>query len=91
MPILFFYVLWMYVFRRIAQKQGLGGLMSVGKSKAKVYVEKDTGVTFDDVAGVGEAKDELKEVINFLKNPQVYGRLGAHIPKGVLLGVPPRS
>jgi len=89
LPILFFYALWMFVFRRIAQKQGLGGLMSVGKSKAKVYVEKDTGVTFDDVAGVDEAKDELKEVINFLKDPQVYGRLGAHIPKGVLLVGPP--
>ena len=89
LPVLFFYALWMLVFRRMAQKQGLGGLMSVGKSKAKVYVEKDTGVTFGDVAGVDEAKEELQEVINFLKNPQLYGRLGAHIPKGVLLVGPP--
>jgi cell division protease FtsH len=89
LPILFFYVLWMFVFRRFAEKQGLGGVMSVGKSKAKVYVEKDTGVTFDDVAGIEEAKEELREVINFLRDPQRYGRLGAHIPKGVLLVGPP--
>lgn len=81
LPVGFFYLLWMFVVRRMAEKQGFGGLMSVGKSKAKVYVEKNTGVTFDDVAGVEEAKEELEELINFLKNPQRYGRLGAHIPK----------
>jgi cell division protease FtsH len=89
LPVLFFFALWMFLFRRFAERQGLGGLMSVGKSKAKVYVEQDTGVTFDDVAGVDEAKEELREIINFLKQPQDYGRLGAHIPKGVLLVGPP--
>ncbi len=90
LPVLFFFAVWMFVFRRIAEKQGLGGgLMSVGKSKAKIYVEKDTKVTFDDVAGVDEAKEELKEIIDFLKNPGQYGRLGARIPKGILLVGPP--
>ena len=63
--------------------------MSIGKSKAKIYVEADTGVTFDDVAGVDEAKDELREVVDFLKNPADYGRLGGRMPKGVLLVGPP--
>ena len=88
-PVLFFFAVWMFVFRRVADKQGFGGLMSVGKSKAKVYVEKDTKTTFDDVAGVEEAKEELKEVVTFLKQPKEYGRLGARIPKGVLLIGPP--
>jgi cell division protease FtsH len=88
-PVLIFFAIWKFFFRRIAEKQGFGGLMSVGKSKAKVYVETDTHVTFDDVAGVEEAKDELKEIVAFLKNPTDYGRLGAHIPKGVLLVGPP--
>jgi cell division protease FtsH len=89
LPVLFFFALWMFLFRRVAERQGLGGLMSVGKSKAKVYVEKDTRVTFEDVAGVDEAKEELREVVRFLKTPQEYGRLGARIPKGVLLVGPP--
>jgi cell division protease FtsH len=89
LPVLIFFAIWKFFFRRIAEKQGFGGLMSVGKSKAKVYVEKDTHVTFDDVAGVEEAKDELKEIVAFLKNPTDYGRLGARIPKGVLLVGPP--
>jgi cell division protease FtsH len=63
----------------------MGGLMSIGKSKAKVYMEKEVKATFDDVAGVDEAKEELKEIVTFLKNPREYGRLGARIPKGVLL------
>jgi cell division protease FtsH len=63
----------------------MGGLMSIGKSKAKVYMEKDVAVRFDDVAGVEEAKDELKEIVAFLKEPESHGRLGARIPKGVLL------
>jgi cell division protease FtsH len=88
-PVLIFFAIWKFFFRRIAEKQGFGGLMSVGKSKAKVYVETDTHVTFDDVAGVEEAKDELKEIVAFLKNPTDYGRLGARIPKGVLLVGPP--
>ncbi len=70
--------------------QGMGGsFMSVGKSKAKVYMETDTKVSFEDVAGVDEAKEELKEVGGFLKDPQRYGRLGGRVPKGVLLVGPP--
>jgi cell division protease FtsH len=85
LPVLFFFGLWLFLFRRIAERQGMGGLMSIGKSKAKVYLEKEVKVTFDDVAGVEEAKEELKEVVEFLKNPKDYGRLGARVPKGVLL------
>ncbi|MCX7629268.1 MAG: ATP-dependent zinc metalloprotease FtsH [Geminicoccaceae bacterium] len=88
-PVLVFFAIWAFVFRKFAEKQGLGGFMSVGRSKAKIYVEKDTKVTFDDVAGVDEAKAELKEIVEFLKNPKEYGRLGARIPKGVLLVGPP--
>jgi len=89
-PMLVFVALWLFVIRRVAEQQGLGGgFMAIGKSKAKVYVETDTKVTFDDVAGVDEAKEELKEIVEFLKNPQHYGRLGARVPKGVLLVGPP--
>src|SRR5690606_10763001 len=89
-PVLVFFGLWMFVVRRIVEKHGFGGgLMSIGKSKAKIYVETDTKVTFNDVAGVEEAKQELQEVVEFLKNPQEYGRLGARVPKGILLGCPP--
>jgi len=70
-------------------QQGMGGFMSVGKSRAKVYMETDTKVTFDDVAGVDEAKEELGEVIGFLKDPERYGRLGGRVPKGILLVGPP--
>jgi cell division protease FtsH len=83
---------WMFVIRRMggALGGGLGGgLMQIGKSKAKVYVQTDTGVTFNDVAGVDEAKDELKEIVSFLRDPQGYGRLGGRMPKGVLLVGPP--
>jgi cell division protease FtsH len=89
MPVLLFVGLWWYLGKRFAD-QGLGGgLMSIGKSKAKIYVEADTGVTFADVAGVDEAKDELREVVDFLKDPSGYGRLGGRMPKGVLLVGPP--
>jgi cell division protease FtsH len=90
LPTLLFFGLWMLVIRRFAQKQGFGGgLMSIGKSRAKIYVEKDTKVTFADVAGVEEAKEELKEIVEFLRDPKAYGRLGARVPKGVLLVGPP--
>ncbi len=88
-PILLLIGFWVFMIRRFAEKQGFGGLMQVGKSKAKIYVEKDTKVSFADVAGVDEAKEELQEVVNFLKDPQTYGRLGARIPKGILLVGPP--
>lgn len=89
LPAVAFFGVWFFLVRRFADKQGMGGFMTVGKSRAKVYVEKDTGVTFKDVAGVDEAEAELTEVVEFLKHPQEYGRLGAHIPKGVLLVGPP--
>ncbi len=90
LPFLFFIGIWLFVIRRFADSQGFGnGMMSVGKSKAKVYMESDTQIGFDDVAGVDEAKLELQEVVAFLQNPKTYGRLGARIPKGVLLIGPP--
>ncbi len=89
LPFLLFFGLWFFVVRGMVERQGMGGYMAVGKSKARIAVEKDIGVTFDDVAGVDEAKDELKEIVAFLKDPASYGRLGARIPKGVLLVGPP--
>ena len=87
-PAVLFFGVWMFLSRRVTQGLG-GGLMSIGKSKAKVYVESDTGVRFDDVAGVDEAKDELHEIVDFLKNPEHYSRLGGRMPKGILLVGPP--
>ncbi len=90
LPTLLFVGVWIFIIRNMAARQGgVGGLMSIGKSKAKVYVETDIKVTFDDVAGVDEAKEELKEIVAFLKKPEEYGRLGAHVPKGILLVGPP--
>jgi cell division protease FtsH len=90
LPVIVFFGIWTLVARRMGgQGLGGGGLLSIGKSKAKIYVQSDTGVRFDDVAGVDEAKDELCEVVEFLKNPQQYGRLGGRMPKGVLLVGPP--
>lgn len=88
-PILLIFALWSFLLRGMIERQGMGGMMNVGKSRAKVYVERSTGVTFDDVAGVDEAKSELKEIVDFLKEPEKYGRLGARIPKGILLTGPP--
>jgi cell division protease FtsH len=86
-PAMVFFGLWIFVMRRFGQ--GASGLMAIGKSRAKIYVETDTKVSFADVAGVDEAKEELKEVVEFLKDPKSYGRLGARVPKGVLLVGPP--
>jgi len=88
-PALLFFAVWYFLGMRMGGRQGLGGLMSIGKSRAKIYVEKDTKVSFADVAGVEEAKFELQEVVAFLKDPKSYGRLGAHVPKGILLVGPP--
>ena len=89
-PVLLFVAIWLFLMRRAAGQMGAGGgLMSIGKSKAKVYVETDTKTTFADVAGVEEAKAELKETVDFLKDPGQYGRLGARMPKGILLVGPP--
>lgn len=88
-PILLIFALWSFLLRGMIERQGMGGMMNVGKSHAKVYVERNTGVTFDDVAGVDEAKAELKEIVDFLKEPEKFGRLGARIPKGILLTGPP--
>ena len=83
LPMLFFILVWGFLMRRMGGASG--GLMSIGKSKAKVYMEKDISIRFDDVAGIDEAKEELKEVIEFLRTPQKFQRLGGKIPKGVLL------
>ncbi|MGN0271141.1 MAG: ATP-dependent zinc metalloprotease FtsH [Lachnospiraceae bacterium] len=77
------------LFAFIAKRMGGGGVMGVGKSNAKVYVEKKTGVTFKDVAGEDEAKESLQEVVDFLHNPQKYTEIGAKLPKGALLVGPP--
>jgi len=88
-PAIAFFAIWMFVMRRFGGQGGIGGLMQIGKSKAKIFVEKDTNVKFSDVAGVDEAKDELAEVVEFLKEPKLHARLGARIPKGILLVGPP--
>src|SRR3546814_19286631 len=75
----------MFVIRRFAERQGFGGLMSIGKSKAKVYVETDTKVGFRDVAGVDEATEELQEIVEFLQAHEDYGKPGARVPQGELL------
>jgi len=84
--LVFFLVLWGFLFRRIGTGAGAGGgLMAIGRSKAKVYVESEIRVTFADVAGIDEAKEELREVVEFLRTPERFRRLGGKIPKGVLL------
>jgi cell division protease FtsH len=82
LPAVIFAGVWILLMRRFGPQQGL---MAVGKSKARVYVEHQTGITFEDVAGIDEARGELMEVVDFLKNPDRYRRLGGKIPKGVLI------
>jgi cell division protease FtsH len=86
LPIAIFFALWTILSSRFGAG---GGLMQIGKSKAKVYIEKTTGVTFADVEGIEEAEEELIEVVDFLKHPEKYQTLGGHLPKGVLLVGPP--
>jgi cell division protease FtsH len=88
LPIALLVGFWALVGRRVGQG-GHNGFMTVGRSKAKVYMEKDVPVSFADAAGVDEAKEELREVIDFLKTPAKFGRLGAKLPKGILLVGPP--
>ncbi|HUB88111.1 MAG TPA: ATP-dependent zinc metalloprotease FtsH [Dyella sp.] len=89
LPILAMVALWLFLSRQMVNNTGAGGMMAIGKSKARIFMERAISTTFADVAGVDEAKEELKEIIAFLKDPQGYGRLGAHVPKGVLLVGPP--
>jgi cell division protease FtsH len=86
LPALIFVGIWMFFMKRMG---AASGLISLGKSKAKVYMEKQTGVTFQDVAGIDEARAELIEIVDFLKTPDRYKRLGGKIPKGVLLAGAP--
>jgi cell division protease FtsH len=81
-PLVLLFVLWGFLSRRIGPGQGV---MNFGKSRARIYAERETGVTFADVAGAEEAKEELQEIIDFLRYPQKYAALGGRIPKGVLL------
>ncbi|SFK52548.1 membrane protease FtsH catalytic subunit [Nitrosomonas aestuarii] len=88
LPMAIFIGIWLFIIRRMSGGMS-EGMMSIGKSRAKVFVEKETKVSFADVAGVDEAKEELIEVVNFLKAPADYGRLGGRAPKGILLVGPP--
>ena len=86
LPVILFWLLLSFLFKKMG---GSGGPMGFGKSNAKVYVQKETGVTFKDVAGEDEAKESLVEVVDFLHNPQKYSKIGAKLPKGALLVGPP--
>jgi cell division protease FtsH len=87
LPIFLFFGIWAFMMRRMAGQQP--GFMTLGKNKAKIYKEEDVGVTFDDAAGVDEAKQELVEVVEFLKEPEKFTRLGGKVPRGILLVGPP--
>jgi len=86
-PIIFLIALWSFFFRRMGGAEG--GVMSFARSRAKIYADDDVKVRFADVAGVDEAEDELREIVEFLKNPKKYTTIGGRIPKGVLLVGPP--
>src|SRR5688572_23704056 len=86
-PLIFLVALWSFFFRRMSGAEG--GVMSFARSKAKIYADDDVKVSFGDVAGVDEAEEELKEIVEFLKNPRKYTSIGGKIPKGVLLVGPP--
>jgi cell division protease FtsH len=86
-PVLLFVGVWYFMMRRFAAQQG--SFLTLGKKKAKVYMEDEVGVTFDDAAGVDESKEELVEVVEFLRSPEKFTRLGGKLPKGVLLVGPP--
>jgi len=86
-PVLLFFGVWYFMMRRFSAQQG--SFLTLGRKKAKVYMENEVGVTFDDAAGVDEAKEELVEVIEFLKSPGKYTKLGGKLPKGILLVGPP--
>ncbi len=88
LPFVLLVAIWIYFMNRM-QGGGRGGAMGFGKSKAKLLTEKHGRVTFDDVAGIDEAKEELEEIVEFLRNPQKFSRLGGKIPKGALLVGPP--
>ena len=89
LPIVIFVGIGFFLFRRLTGSDGVGGIMNVGKSNAKVYVQKETGKTFKDVAGEDEAIESLQEVVDFLHNPDKYVKIGAKLPKGALLVGPP--
>ena len=89
LPILFIYLMFTFVYRRLSKGGGMMGGMGVGKNTAKVYVQKQTGVAFKDVAGQDEAKESLTEIVDFLHNPDKYASIGAKLPKGALLVGPP--
>ena len=85
LPLALIVFIWFFIFRRFSRRMGGASAMSFGQSNVKLYNHSEDRVTFEDVAGVDEAKQELREIIDFLRNPQKYRRIGANIPKGVLL------
>ena len=89
LPMVAIFFMWKFLFSKMGSGMGGGGVMGIGKNKARVYAQKETGVTFKDVAGQDEAKESLQEVVDFLENPGKYSKIGAKLPKGALLVGPP--
>ncbi len=89
LPVVVFLLIGFFIVRKLSNSDGFNGIMNVGKSNAKVYVQKETGITFKDVAGEDEAIESLQEVVDFLHNPDKYVKIGAKLPKGALLVGPP--